>query len=122
MNTFTIYNLETGEIIYSTTTEANLEDIVLQDNEGIVEGNYQSNQHIVVDGKVVEIENDFWDLVRSERNLLLNESDWTQLKDVALTSDQVAAWAKHRQKLRDITQDFKDVTSFEDVVFPNQPV
>lgn len=122
MNTFTIYNLETGEIIYSTTTEANLEDIVLQDNEGIVEGNYQSNQHIVVDGKVVEIENDFWDLVRSERNLLLNESDWTQLKDVALSTDQVAAWAKHRQKLRDITEDFKDVTSFEDVVFPNQPV
>ena len=38
--------------------------------------------------------------VRSERSLLLSESDWTQLADS--TADK-AAWATYRQALRDIT-------------------
>ena len=38
--------------------------------------------------------------VRAERNALLAASDWTQLADS--TADK-AAWAAHRQALRDIT-------------------
>ena len=39
--------------------------------------------------------------MRQERNRLLTESDWTQVKDAPV--DQ-AAWADYRQQLRDITQ------------------
>lgn len=41
--------------------------------------------------------------VVARRNTLLLESDWTQLADVPLTSEQRALWATYRQQLRDIT-------------------
>lgn len=41
--------------------------------------------------------------VRSQRNSLLLQSDWTQLADAPLTADQKTAWANYRQELRDIT-------------------
>ena len=39
--------------------------------------------------------------VKLDRNLLLQQSDWTQLPDVPLETKQ--AWATYRQALRDIT-------------------
>ena len=52
---------------------------------------------------------------RSKRNVLLAESDWTQVADA--TVDQ-AAWATYRQALRDIT----DQGSFpESVTWPVAP-
>jgi hypothetical protein len=47
-----------------------------------------------------QIEN-AWNSVRSERNRLLQNSDWTQLPDVPLTTKEL--WAAYRQSLRDIT-------------------
>lgn len=38
--------------------------------------------------------------VRTDRNLLLAQSDWTQLDDADVDR---AAWAEYRQALRDIT-------------------
>ncbi len=42
-----------------------------------------------------------WNEVRYKRNQLLQESDWTQLPDVPLSTKEV--WAAYRQQLRDIT-------------------
>jgi hypothetical protein len=42
-----------------------------------------------------------WKLIRSQRNALLQQSDWTQLPDVPLATKE--AWAAYRQLLRDIT-------------------
>lgn len=42
-----------------------------------------------------------WAGVKEQRNVLLKESDWTQLPDVPLTTKE--AWAAYRQQLRDIT-------------------
>lgn len=39
--------------------------------------------------------------VRLIRNNLLEDSDWTQLSDVQLSADEVAAWRQYRQELRD---------------------
>ena len=39
--------------------------------------------------------------MRSNRNLLLKESDWTQLPD-ALSDEKRAEWATYRQALRDV--------------------
>jgi hypothetical protein len=36
------------------------------------------------------------------RNVLLANSDWTQLPDVTLTAEQKAEWAAYRQALRDV--------------------
>jgi hypothetical protein len=41
--------------------------------------------------------------LRTERNLRLVNSDYTQLPDVTLTEAQVEAWREYRQELRDIT-------------------
>jgi hypothetical protein len=42
--------------------------------------------------------------LRTERNLRLFNSDYTQLPDVTLTEAQVEAWRVYRQELRDITE------------------
>lgn len=53
--------------------------------------------------------------VRSERDRLLAESEWTQVADAPV--DQ-AAWATYRQALRDVPQQ----AGFpHDVVWPEQP-
>lgn len=41
-----------------------------------------------------------WNAVRSQRNQLLQESDWTQLPDSPVDK---TVWATYRQELRDIT-------------------
>ncbi|MGI9160396.1 MAG: phage tail assembly chaperone [Saprospiraceae bacterium] len=40
---------------------------------------------------------------RRHRNFLLLLSDWTQLPDAPLTTDDVTAWRLYRQRLRDVT-------------------
>ena len=40
-------------------------------------------------------------IVKNQRNILLSESDWTQLPDVQIQTKQ--AWATYRQELRDVT-------------------
>lgn len=40
-----------------------------------------------------------WAILRSQRNALLRESDWTQLADATVNS---LAWANYRQELRDL--------------------
>ena len=45
-----------------------------------------------------------WEAVRSERNKLLHDTDWTQLPDTKVDKE---AYAIYRQKLRDIPQTYK---------------
>ena len=39
---------------------------------------------------------------RMQRNMLLMESDWTQIPDSALSDDDKAAWSAYRTLLRDL--------------------
>jgi hypothetical protein len=39
---------------------------------------------------------------RNTRTALLDESDWTQVADTALTTEKKAEWATYRQSLRDL--------------------
>ena len=55
----------------------------------------------------------FWQKLRTERNFILMNSDWSQLSDAPLTSSQKTAWVTYRQALRDLpanTEDPKNVT------------
>lgn len=55
---------------------------------------------------------------RSERNAYLTQSDWTQMSDAPLTTEQRAAWAVYRQALRNVPAqpEFPD-----NVVWPTPP-
>jgi tail assembly chaperone len=61
---------------------------------------------------------DKWAAIRRHRDELLSASDWTQLNDAVMTSEEKLAWSAYRQALRDIPQDFDNP---EDVVFPEVP-
>jgi len=121
MNTFTIYNLESGEILYSTTTDTPIDVMGLQEGEGIITGNYQSNEHIIVDGKAVIRTDNVLEILRTNRDSLLTESDWTQMTDSPLSTSKKSEWATYRQALRDLPANNKNVTSIDDVTFPNKP-
>lgn len=59
-----------------------------------------------------------WAEVRSERDRLLTATDWTQLADSPLTSEQVARWATYRQELREVPQANLDP---DNVIYPTRP-
>ena len=44
-----------------------------------------------------------WANIRSARNNMLKDSDWTALVDVSLSTEKKSEWAIYRQALRDIT-------------------
>lgn len=56
--------------------------------------------------------------IRAWRNRQLSASDWTQLPDVALSSDEVQAWKQYRQELRDMLKQNDDPKL---IVFPEPP-
>lgn len=58
------------------------------------------------------------DFLRSERNELLNLSDWTQVPDSPLTDAKKTEWATYRQALRDLPS---TTTDFANPVWPSQP-
>ena len=122
MNTFTIYNLESGEILYSTTTDTPIDVMGLQEGEGIISGNYQSNEHIIVDGKAVIRTDNVLEILRPNRDSLLSESDWTQMLDSPLSASKKAEWATYRQALRDLPANNSSASSIDDVTFPNKPI
>jgi len=53
--------------------------------------------------EITERENTQWDEVRSERNRLLTECDWTQMNDTPISGSKLTEWRTYRQSLRDIT-------------------
>ena len=53
-----------------------------------------------------------------QRDILLQESDYTQLSDVPLTNEKLLEWRTYRQELRDL---FNDYTPGDTIVFPTPP-
>ena len=121
MNTFTIYNLETGEIEHSTTTVAEINEVGLLDEQGIIEGDYQPNEYKIIDGEAIQRTDNILEILRNKRNELLKESDWTQMSDSPLTDSKKTEWATYRQSLRDLPSNNSSATSIDDVTFPSVP-
>jgi hypothetical protein len=57
-------------------------------------------------------------IARWWRNLLLSESDWSQVSDNSLSEIQREQWRQYRQELRDIPD---SVSNPKDIVFPDMP-
>ena len=58
--------------------------------------------------------------VRETRNILLGESDWTQIPDAPLTDEQKTTWQTYRQALRDITS-HANFPNLQDADWPTKP-
>ena len=60
-------------------------------------------------------------LLRQQRDGLLFTCDWTQLPDAPITAEKKAEWTAYRQALRDIPQNYPNLTSLDEVVWPTPP-
>lgn len=62
-------------------------------------------------------------LVRTRRNNLLVQSDWTQIQDAPLSEDQRKEWRIYRQKLRDLPNQISDFDLYaqDTAIWPDPP-
>lgn len=117
---YTIYSQSTGQIFKIVVTD----DIQsqLQSGESYIEGSIDDSAYYIENGLAVAIpakpdqysvfdfttkqwvqqENLAIADVLPKRQRLLYSSDWTQIPNGPLTTEQQAAWATYRQQLRDI--------------------
>jgi|TARA_B100000902_G_scaffold323521_1_gene317347 hypothetical protein len=58
-----------------------------------------------------------WSEVRSNRDSLLSECDWTQFNDSPISGSTLIDWQTYRQSLRDITNQ----STPYDITWPNKP-
>ena len=134
MRQFTVYETNTGNVLKVLTQS---KEPVLKEGQSFIEGNYPDDQFDIVDGEpaanlkdivtpapptLVSLSKDEEahhhtpeEDVRFQRNVLLQESDWTQLPDANVDRQ---AWATYRQALRSVPQQ----ESFPDnVIWPTPP-
>lgn len=118
---YTIYSDTTGQILRIVqTTDIQSQ---LQSGESYIEGSVDDSAYYIENGVAVAIpakpdQYSVFDFttkqwvqnqtmavadVSSKRQRLLYASDWTQIPNGPLTTEQQAAWATYRQELRDIT-------------------
>ena len=76
-----------------------------------------SGVHTIVPTTTQEETEKKYAILRSERDYLLSQSDWTQFPDSPLSSDKKAEWASYRQALRDLPS----TADINNVVYPNKP-
>lgn len=92
--------IENGIVINTIEVESLdfLPNLVDGENGGAIGDLYQSGQFIKPPVDTEKLAAD----IRSQRNTLLSESDWTQAKDIP---DSIStSWASYRQALRDVPQ------------------
>ena len=75
------------------------------------------NQVIETVVSVDDVTESVLEWVRSTRDYLLKESDWTQVTDSPLTDTLKTQWATYRQALRDLP----DTCDTSNVVYPTKP-
>lgn len=79
-----------------------------------VEGPYVKNNDVWTNSWTItpfteeEILDKKWKQIRGNRNFLLRQTDWTQLLNVNITTEEKQLWDQYRQTLRDIPQTFTD--------------
>ena len=85
---------------YETMTLMELEVINFEEGDEYIE----KYTYAIVDGKIVIFDSVTYKLniIRTERNKLLKESDWTQLGDLPFNDNQKHEWKQYRQTLRDL--------------------
>ena len=100
-----------------------LVESVEKDDEGQVTKTNYKMSHFVGDdsAKDARILAEEWTKIRTERDKLLTNSDWTQGADSPLVSGKKTEWATYRTKLRTLPEDQKDKTTCASITWPSQP-
>ena len=90
----------------------------LTDKPTLFSGSYKdlTDKPVVFYEDIKTQSNNTWEIVRQKRNLLLKESDWTDLPNTPLKNRQ--AWLYYRQALRDIPETYKTP---QEVKWPIKP-
>lgn len=60
--------------------------------------------------------------VRTKRNQLLSDCDWTQTIDAPVSVAKQAEWRDYRKELRDLTNNLDGIATPDDVVYPEAPL
>lgn len=123
---YTVYDIATGMIKQVTSINPVALDAVLEAGEAVYEGEVDTSVYDrIVDGAPVEAAPVFnpESHARIIRNLMLENSDWTQVPDSPLTDPQKEAWRTYRQALRDLPSIVGDCTSEDEVIalLPEMP-
>ncbi|MCP4597802.1 tail fiber assembly protein [Neptuniibacter sp.] len=123
---YVTYLTATGEITGHGSTKCALNQKALMPGESIMQGEGMPETHQVIDGQIVkrtvpanELNQKALSKLRHLRNARLKESDFSQLPDAPIASNQ--AWKDYRQELRNLPQTFSQITDIEDVVWPIRP-
>lgn len=104
---FVSANVTQNEVITGQT-------FVIEENEVVQYEQKRTKTQQEID----EETNTLWENVREQRNMLLSETDWTQLSDVTPNLLNIDEWRTYRQELRDITNQL-DPRSID---WPTKPV
>ena len=105
---YTVMSAETDQPVRYCQCSESDKDIIVGEGEYIVEGRLEAEQN--PEGALANI--------RMARDVLLLQSDWTQMPDSPLSQEQRQAWADYRQALRDLPQSNLDLDA---VKWPQQP-
>ena len=128
MKKISIYNKET-KIVVQNMTIKDISTLALDESKfDYIEGLYEPEKYKVVDG-VAQLYTKAYasgintTLVRKRRNILLQESDWTQVPDSPLSDSKKAEWATYRQQLRDMMSSYTDseTNTVENITWPTRP-
>jgi len=127
MTNFTVYDLSTGEIKRAVSCPEADKDANIHDGEGAIDGHFNAEEFTVVNGvATMRSEEDLQRQaseeaernMRTQRNMLLAASDFTQVPDAPFTEQQRQAWAAYRQALRDLPSNINDPLN---IVWPTEP-
>ena len=116
----TIYNIK----YYVAKRDSEIVDVPAhKDEDGKDVATTYVQTHFIGDdtAKDARILADEWTNIRTERDKLLVESDWTQGNDTPLTDANVAKWKTYRTSLRDLPSDQSSKTKYSDITWPTKP-
>ena len=104
------------------TSKRDAEEILDPDGKSFDPKQYISSHFIPDDSaKDARILAEEWKQIRTERDRLLTNSDWTQGSDSPLASGKKTEWATYRTKLRTLPEDQKDKTTQASITWPKEP-
>ena len=128
MKSFIVY-AQDGTILRTGSCPDAMFDLQKNADELIMEGVADDASDMIQDGKIVQkpgpsdtVKNDAAILeLRLRRDLMLADTDWTQLPDSPLSDSAKNEWQEYREKLRNLPSENEDILDIDDVSFPAPP-
>lgn len=122
---YIIYD-DSGQILRTGKCPQSMLNAQCGENENIIQGIAQDDKHQIIDGLIVDkdvdnVVDNYIKLneLRQQRNILLSQSDWTQMPDSPLTDSEKKQYKKYRQALRDLPLKYATINNINEVIYPH---